>query len=306
MAQQLKGLSGQTKPTTQLDYGATFEELDTGLVWAWDGSTWYLARGIVSKSPLSYRSGVTAADVLPAVGTPTCTKLNGVGSLTTSAQTIYVVAVNPYGRTTATVGNATVTPETTNRGARVAFTAPAGADTNTKYDIYCSPDGANSKWVGRITEAQRAAGCVISAVGTVIAGGTPGAVDVYVDGTGLAVSSGALAQNTAYLIPTVASTPSAPVIDCNGYQYADFDLSFSRNGDAVAMSLVVIPFFYNSRTTTWFAGSPQTITFGGSSGVYNPNKQRLRVEVRDNSGVALVVAAITGTGASLDVDYSLS
>lgn len=243
----------------------------------------------------AYRSAVVAADVIAAPGTVTCTKQAG-GSATAGTYTVFVVAGNAYGRTTATQGNTTVTTETTNLTVRAAFAAVTGA---TFYDIYCSTDGAAAKFVGRITEAQRASGIKLTAVNTTGAGGTAGAVDIEVPGTGLAVNGGQLAVNTAYSIP-------ASPVDCSGYQYVDFDLSFSRTGDIAAPSLRVVPFFYNARTATYHMGDAQTVSFGGTSGAYYANKQRLRVEARGNAGVALAVASIAGTGASLDIDATVN
>lgn len=243
----------------------------------------------------SYRSAIVAADVLAAPGTVTCTKQAG-GSATAGTYTVFVVAGNAYGRTTAKQGNTTITTETTNLTVRAAFDAVAGA---TFYDIYASTDGAAAKFVGRITEAQRASGIKLTAVNVTGAGGTAGAVDIEVPGTGLAVNGGQLAVNNAYSIP-------AATVNCAGMQYVDFDLSLSRTGDIAAQSLALVPFFYNARTGIYFAGDQKIVTFGGVSGNYYPNRQRLRIETRGNSGVALVVAAIGGTGASLDMDATLS
>lgn len=249
-----------------------------------------------SRAPLAYRSAIVAADLLAAPGTVTCTLLTAVGSAVAGTYTIFVVAGNAYGRTTATQGNATVTTATTNLGIRAAFAAVTGA---TYYDLYCSVDGAASKFVGRVTEAQRLSGIILTAVNVTGAGGLANSVDIYVPGTGLAVNGGQLAQNTAYAIP-------ASPIDCTGAQYVDFDLTLTRSGDSVAPSLVVVPFFLNSRTSTYDQGAIQTLTFGGATTVYQALKQRFRVECRGNTGMALLVAAIGGTGASLDVDYTLN
>lgn len=259
------------------------------------GTTNAVVGRVAAAVAAAYRSAVAAADVIAAPGTVTCTKQAG-GSATAGTYTVFVVAGNTFGRTTATQGNTTITTETTNLTIRAAFAAVTGA---TFYDIYCSTAGAGALFVGRITEAQRGTGIKLTAVNTTGAGGTAGAVDIEVAGTGLAVNAGQLTQNTAYSIP-------ASPVDCTGYQYVDFDLTFSRTGDSVAPSLRVIPFFYNARTLTYQAGDVQTISFGGSSGAFNPNKQRLRVETRGNTGMALVVASIAGTGASLDVDASLN
>jgi len=237
-----------------------------------------------------------AADVLAVPGTVTCTKLTGVGSATAGVYTVFVVAGNVYGRTTATQGNTTVTTETTNLGVRAAFGAVPGA---AFYDLYCSTDGAAAKFVGRVTEVQRASGIILTAVNTTGAGGAINSVDIYVPGTGVAVNGGQLAQNTAYVIP-------ASPINCSGDQYIDFDLSFSKTGDSAALAATVIPFFLNSRTGTYFEGTPIVITFGGATTVVQALNQMLRVEARGNTGVALVVAVISGTGASLNVDYTLN
>lgn len=194
----------------------------------------------IAEVATAYRSAVTAADVAAAPGTVTCTKQAG-GSATGGTYTVYVAAGNAHGRTTATAGNTTVITETTNLTVRAAFAAVTGA---TFYDIYCSTDGAASKFVGRITEAQRASGIKLTAVNVTGAGGVAGAVDIEVAGTGLAVNGGQLAVNTAYVVP------ESP-IDATG-------------------------------------------------------KQRVRVEARGNSGVALLVESIAGTGASLDIDAMLS
>jgi hypothetical protein len=255
--------------------------------------------GFPSKIPAAivaaYRSAITAADVLAAAGTVTCT-LQAGGSATAGTYTVFAVAGNVYGRTTATQGNTTVVTSAGNLTVRAAFAAVTGA---TYYDIYCSIDGAASKFVGRITEAQRASGIKITAVNVTGAGSIAGAVDVEVPGTGVAVNGGALAQNTAHVIP---ATP----VDATNFQYVDFDLTFSRTGDSVAPTCTLIPYYINTRTGTYQAGAAQAITFGGAIGVHNPLKQRLRIDARGNSGVALVVAAIAGTGASLDIDATPS
>lgn len=242
--------------------------------------------------PVAHRSAITAADVLAVPGTVT-TSLQSGGSLATSAMNNKVVAGNTYGRTTATAGTQR-TPAGGTLTIRMALAAVTGA---TFYDIYLSTD-ADPKFVGRITEAQRAAGCIISAQNTVGGGGTPGAVDVQVAGTGLQSSSTA-AQNTAYSLPT-------PVA-CDQYQYIDFDIAMTVTPDnTVSPSLAIIPFFYNPRTQTYFAGAVQTLSFGGFSNVYQPMTQRMRIECRGCPNVALVIASIAGTGASVNVDSCLS
>lgn len=247
-----------------------------------------------NRSGGSYRSAVNAADVMAAPGTVTCTKQAG-GSCAANTYNVKVVALNAYGRTTATAGNVAVTTETTNLTVRAAFAAVTGA---THYDIYVSTD-ADPKWVGRITEAQRASGIKLTAVGVTGAGGTAGAVDVEVTGTGLQAATTA-AVNTAYVMPS-----GVTAIDTTGHAFVDFDLSVSRTGDAVAPALSVIPFFQDPDDSLYYAGDEYTLTFGGTSGIRLPNKQRLRVETRGAAAVHLLVTSIAGTGAAVDIRYSL-
>jgi hypothetical protein len=243
---------------------------------------------VTPAAPAAYRAAVIAADVIAAPAAVTTSKQAG-GSVTAGVHKIKVVAVTPYGRTTATAG-ANVTTETTNLTVRAAF---AQVTTATAYDIYCSTD-ADPLWVGRVTEAQRASGIKITAVGITGAGGVAGAVDIEAVGTGQASGTTA-AVNTAYSIP-------ASPIDTTGYQYLDIGFTCTRTGDAAAAALSFIPFFYNSRTTTYEAGSVYSLTFGGTAGNYQPMKQRIRIETRGNSAVAIVVASIAGTGMSVDMD----
>lgn len=246
--------------------------------------------------PTAYRSALVAADVVAVPGTVTCTKQAG-GSCTAGTYYVKVVAGNAYGRTTAKAGDVTVTTETTNLTVRAAFAAVTGAE---YYDIYCSTD-ADPKWVGRITAAQHALanGCTITAVGTVAAAGSiQYGVDIEAVGTGLQAATTA-AVSTAYSIP-------ATVVDCSGHQYVQFDITMSRTGDAIAPALVVTPFLYNSRTATYQAGTPVTVSFGGTAAVYGSLKQRVNVEVRGNEAVGLLIESIAGTGASVDIDAVLS
>jgi len=248
--------------------------------------------GATPTTPVAYRAAVVAADTLSVPGTVTCTKIAG-GAATAGTYNVKVVALNQYGRTTATAGNTTVTTETTNLTVRAAFAAVTGA---THYDIYCSTD-SDPKFVGRISEAQRGTGIVLATVNVPTAGGTAGAVDVQTPGTGLQSATTA-AQNTAYVLPPTGTTD----VDATGYQYVDFLLSWSRTGDIVASALTVAPFFLDSRTGVYQQGEPRTLSFGGTSGALNANQQRLRVEARGSAAVALVVASLAGTGASLDID----
>lgn len=250
---------------------------------------------IIQTAGAQYRLGINAADVLSAPGTVTCT-LQAGGSASAGTYNVKVVAGNPFGRTTATPGNTTVITSAGNLTGRAAFAGVAGA---TYYDIYFSTD-ADPKWVGRITEAQRASGIVITAVGVTGAGGTAGAVDVQVPGTG-GQSATTAAVNTAYAIPAAAP------INANGFEVLALDLTASRTGDSATITLSVIVVALSTRTVNYvMLGSPVTLTFGGGTGNPQPLIQRITSSVRGATSIHLLVTAISGTGASVDVDYSLS
>lgn len=294
-------LSPVTQPASDVPGGQRPEVI---LAFA-DGTTAFdaagnlkVARRYIPAAGAVYRSAVTAADVLAPPGTVTTSKQAG-GGATAGVYNVKVVAVitgatNGAGRTTATAGSGTVTTETTNLTVRAAFAQVVGA---THYDIYCSTD-TDPKWVGRITEAQRVSGIKLTAVNTTGAGGTAGAVDVEVPGTGLQAALVA-AVNTAYVIP-------ANPIDCTGFECCDLDLGFARTGDAVELSAILIPFLRNSDDSAYYACQEFYPSFGGRAGVYGSVRQSLRVDVRGRSALALVFAQLAGTGVSADVRYTLS
>jgi hypothetical protein len=244
----------------------------------------------------AYRSNIVAADLCAAPGVLTTSVVNGGGLTTATLYKSKVVGGNVYGRTTGAAGTDR-TASSPNLTLRILF---AGVTGITFFDIYVSID-TDPKWVGRITEAQRASGIKITAVGVTGAGGTPGGVDVEVPGTGLQ-SLVTAAENTAYAIPTtiVVQPQTWPK------EYVDFDLALSRTGDAVALSLTVVPFFKNSLDGTYYLGDHKSLVFGGQSGVFQAMQQRLRVELKGHPLVGLLVAKIAGTGASLTIKYSLS
>jgi len=274
-----------------------------------------MAQRATQAAPIAYRTAVVAADVLAA---PTVAYVSDPagGGLTPAANTAgdasgynySAVAVNQYGRS---VRSSVVNTSHVVAAADVVRYTVSQVPGATHYDIYSNPDTlADPLFVGRVTEPQRAAGCRIRSDGVVstsgrAAGGATGEVDVEKDGTGLAGGATA-AQAMAYVAPPTAGLVTLGYVDCTGYEYADFYLTCSRTGDAVAPSLVVIPALYNSRTGTYSLSDPEALTFGGASAVYQSMIQPLRVEVRGSPRVALLVAGIAGTGMSLDMDVVLS
>lgn len=244
-----------------------------------------------------YRAGITAADVLAAPAAGSLDHVNGAGSLS-GTYYVKVVAVTPYGRTTAyspTGSPCTVAPtDDTVRLSSLGQVATAIA-----YDIYMSTD-ADPFFVSRITEDQRVSGCRITATDTVVATAT-GYIDIEAVGaTPRGQAAATASQNTAYNLAAL------PVIDCFGNQYVDFDLFMSCTGDGVSPALVPVPFFYNTLKGAWVGCEPETVSFGGGGGTYQPMHQRFRLETRGAPSVLLAIAHIAGTGASLDIYTVLS
>jgi hypothetical protein len=240
-------------------------------------------------TPVAYRTGVAAADVMALPGTITCTLIAGAG-LTAGAYVTKIIAINAFGRTTPVTGSATITTSGGNLRINAAFAAVAGA---THYGIYCSV-AADPLWSGRITEAQRAAGVLLSTLG---AGSAANSVDIDVIGTGNPASLNN-AVNFAYVMP-------ASPINCAGYKKVRFDITYSRTGDSVSPSLIVAPFVKNDRTNTWKQGQLYQHVFGGTAGLYNSNVPAIYVDIEGNDAVCLVVMQIAGTGAAIDVDVVL-
>lgn len=249
-------------------------------------------------TPAAHRAAKTARDVLAVPVIPAgaayiedAGQLQGGGGGTTYY--FAVVGVNTHGRTTACTPQSLAYSGGDPGELALPITQLAGA---TAYDVYLSTD-ADPLWVGRITEAQRATGCIISAVGTVGAGGVAGKVYVQVVGTGRAASVAAV--STAYVIP-------ADLVDCTGREYAHFDVTMALSGDAAAAGLTVTPFLKNARDLTWYADTPVVLDFGGAASHLNSLKQRINVRVFGNAAVALLIQDIAGTGASVNMDVSFS
>lgn len=236
---------------------------------------------------VAYRSAVTAADVLPSTPAAPGLSLQSGGGLTAGTYNVATVSLSGLGRTL----RGTTAAQATSGGNLTVRAAIAQVTGATGYDVYCST-AADPLWVGRITETQRAAGCVISAVGVVGAGSVAGSVDIQAIGTGNAglVSS---TTNNAYVMP--AASP----VDCTKRRYIDFDLAFSRTGDTGASPALTVAVFLSPDGTNWFQG--QTFVFGLGGTQVNANNQRLQVQVDGCNSAHLIVVSIAGSGASVNM-----
>lgn len=210
-----------------------------------------------------HRNAISAVDKLTGLAALPLADLGlGTGSLINStAYYARVDGVNRFGLAPQTLAVQTIT---TGVGAntyaiQITVAQITGAD---GYHIFLSTD-TSPKWVGYITEVQRAAGCSITAVGTVGAGTVGEKVDVKVAGTGIQTSDACLVYNTAY------STGSITPIDCEGYTTAYITMKATITGNfIVAPALIFVPFQYNTISTSdWVADAPQAMTLLSGSGL---------------------------------------
>jgi len=168
----------------------------------------------------------------------------------------------------------------------------------TYYDIFFSIDAA-PLWVARVTEAQRAAGCAVTAVGTVGAGGSAGVVNVRLVGTGLATTSAPFTVNNAY-IPT-----NATGISCRGYVKAIIHAALSVTDMRTLPTLKIYPFISknDASPSTWYQGA--VVDFAPGSAVGKSLYQTTTVDVYDSASLAVLVDTISGTGAAVTIYVEL-
>lgn len=245
-----------------------------------------------------HRSNVSAADVVAAPGSLTVSAATVTGgTLANSQHNAAVAAVklqagsaHILGVTTVSTGNATPAGGS-DSGIRIAWASVTNADA---YLIFMSTD-ANPKLAAYVTEAQRAAGGIVSAFGTVGAGGTAGAIDLGAMGTGLAANHAAFAQNTALLPDKIASP-----INCAGYSVAFIHTRIRPSKTTVwsaLQALTLIPFLRSQETSAdWFplAG----ISYSVLTAVDKPFSQVSTVTL--NGAPNLVVAAAVVTQCAFD------
>ena len=242
------------------------------------------------KPQTTHRSAIVTADK---VVSPTHTAADSgtSGSLTAVNHGACVAAGNAYG--SAGAGNITSTLITVSKSIDLTIPQSAGA---TYYDIFVSTSTTAPLWVARVTEAQRAAGCAVTAVATVGAGGSVGVVNVRVVGTGIACTNAVFAQNNAYT-PTIPTAISTVV-----YNKIYLDVSLALTDLRSAPTLTIIP-FSSYDDTTWYQGQRQVLqplTAGGYS-LY----QQFVFGVDGAQYMVFLIDGITGQGAAATIKYQL-
>ena len=242
-----------------------------------------------------HRTAITTADKVPAITITAADQPLTAGSLTAVSHGIGVTPGNSYGSADVSA-LVTVTP-TVNKSINITIPQSAGAE---YYDIFLSTSTTAPLWVARITEAQRASGCAVTAVATVGAGGSAGVVNVQVVGTGIASTAAPFVANNAYTPTGITAIP------CSGktkaYIYLDFSITDLRSVPTIEIN----PFMQNndSESILWFQAEAQSIAImNGATG--QPNRQVFVVDVNSARNLIVLVGAISGQGASVNIIVEL-
>lgn len=241
-----------------------------------------------------HRNAITAVDKLATPSNPTLADRSADGGVLT-ANTAYYVNVAAYNRWGSTLAATAQTITTASDGnnahvIRATIAQVTGAD---GYDIFLSTAAA-PLWVGRVTEAQRASGIIISAVGTTTAGGAAGAVDVRVVGTGLASNVNPFLSNNAY-------TPaSVTAINCAGRAKARILVKLAVTDLRSLPTLAIVPFFANQVSTAdWHQGAIQTVPL--LTGLGASQEQDFELNVDGSTGLVVLVDTISGQGSAASI-----
>ena len=247
----------------------------------------------IRGSAIAHRTAVTTADKVPAITITAADQPATAGSLTAVAHGIGVSPGNAYG-SAGVSALVTVTP-TVNKSIDITIPQATSAE---YYDIFLSTATTAPLWVARITEAQRAVGCAITAFATVGEGGSAGVVNVQVVGTGQASTSVDFAYNNAY------TTTGITEISCVGKLKAYAHVKFSLTDLRTLPSLVIVPFFQNGNENTWYNGQAQTVLLQSGSPGQSFN-QVFEFNVDSAENMIVLIDAITGQGASVSVEVEL-
>ena len=242
--------------------------------------------------PIAHRTGATAAGDLIAAPTITAAKDATTGVMAAVEHKVAVAVGTCYGYSTPS-DIVAITPEE-NESVLVTIPQVVGAES---YVVFFSTDAA-PKRLCEITEAQRAAGCVVTAVETVTTtGGTAGKVLIKLVGTGAATTDAIYATNYAISpgLVAVAGTGTSGAIDCTGRQTAYVRAIVNPVALTAMPALTVVPFVKTG--DQWAPGSPGIVTAGVRSETFT-------VDVKGASEFVVCIKSNT-SGSTADVTVQL-
>jgi hypothetical protein len=252
--------------------------------------------GGVRSPGILHRTAVTSADVLVKPTLVTIATAATGGSLLDI--TTYKVSAAP-GNEWGSAGSLNILSQATAADAphthSLTLTLPACAGA-TYWDIFCSVDAA-PLWVGRITEAQVAAGdyriATYGATPTTGGGNAARTVLLMCAGTGLSTTVVPFIANNAWK-PTTPTPISSPGW---GKAIIHFDVTVTDLRSLPAFSWCP---FYKSQTvdSTWYAGTTIAMTIGASN---QPLKQVVDFDLDGTLEFVILLSEFAGSGTSVDV-----
>ncbi len=246
-----------------------------------------------------HRTGVVAVDVAAVPAQPTTADVATGGSLAASTTfKIAVAAGTRWGPTTPSpvASQATAADASATHVVRVTIAQVVGAEA---YHVFLSTDAA-PKYVGTITEAQRAAaGCRITAMGVADNAGAniAGTVDVQVLGTGVQTTAAPFTVNNAYL----PNTPTA--LDCGGYSQALCEVKLTPGDLRSVPSYTLAVFAQRASGQDWYLLTTNTLTFGSAT---TPGQNSFAFDLQGATKIVVLVMAIAGQGTSLNFNVTLA
>jgi len=210
------------------------------------------------------------------------------------------------------------TPGGTNNAFVLVIPQPSGADGGWFYDIFAdegsdtNQDPPNTRWIGRITEAQRAAGFVINgnppAAGgapvTGATGGTAGTVTVGASGYTSGPTMGSLPWSSLtgidITIPTSVNTQNKSEVRI----FVELTPRTPQYGDPrTPLQCILVPFEQNTLDTQrWLAGSPYIVS--ALTGIGQPLYQVFSYPCHGATAFKLAVQQLT-SGWNLDIYLEL-
>jgi len=246
---------------------------------------------------VAHRADVDAVDKLTGPTLATVAKNDNVtGVMAASEHKAAVAPGNRFGSAGAS-NIVTITP-TVNKTVDLTVPKVTGAD---YYDVFYTTDAA-PLWVARVTEAQRASGCSITAVGTVTTtdgdGWTKsaGKVNIRLVGTGLGTNAAPFTVNNAY------NTAGITAIDCSGYTYAYIYATLTVDDLRALPTLKIAPLL--SSASNFFQGS-SVVDLAPGSAAGKPLVQYTTVTLYGAESLAVLVDTLSGEGAVVDIDVEL-
>lgn len=251
------------------------------------------------SSSIHHRIAIAATDLLAVPASPTGVDVPGGGSLNFSTAYNFTLAANStFGPTSApAVGSVTTAADAMANHAILITVAQVAS--SVAYDIFLSTAAA-PLWVARVTEAQRAAGDTVTAVG-VLSGVSPGAgkIQVNVVGTGVASTANPFANNNAYNVAGI--TP----IDCTGALTAIVHVALSVTDLRLlpTLSYVVLLAPVN-QPGVYYQLNPQGPAI--LTATRTPLKIILGLNVFGAAEMIVIVYGLSGQGAAVDVWVDLN